>query len=333
MQINGANVGEIPPITILEEMPHWLTFVSVLYNTFPRPKPLSLENPGYFFPAGSNSGSSEDREAPNDMFFFFNTLLYDSLIRFDHDLSSTEANGQEYYFQFPLGRYIEQHFDIPVRWLTWGIYMDLEILFHNSDTMLSYCYSRIPDFVTAKYTTTPAHPTLSLGKNAWLSYICINDQNAEIFNELNDLVIALSPLVYRRPYYEQRLIRTNAVNRSTGGAQFNIQASRRPRFIILRALEYPHVLETTNVGKNFRFPWQFHWRQFDKCTCDMTMTYLSQSYHWRDIRWERKFGDGPHGTWEMWNQFKEIVGGQHHNKGDLKPIDYKEWYYTWPLLD
>ena len=116
MQINGANIGEIPPISIVEEMPHWLTFVSVLYNTFDRPKPLSLDTPGYFFPRNDDDGSSQQ-----NMFHWFNTMVHDSLVRYDHDLTSTQAASQEYYVQFPLGKYIEQHFGIPVRWLTLGI--------------------------------------------------------------------------------------------------------------------------------------------------------------------------------------------------------------------
>ena len=181
IQINGGTIAEIPPISIMEEMPHWLTFVSVLYNTFERPKPLSLDNPGYFFPCKTD-GSIEP------MYYWFNTLVHDTIIRYDNDKS--DVGTQVYYVQFPLGRYIEQHFGLPVRWLTWGIYMDIEVLFHNQDAILDYCYS-LPSYYASTNSGTQAAPKISLGMECWLFYIMINDQNAEIFHELNDLVISL----------------------------------------------------------------------------------------------------------------------------------------------
>ena len=113
---------------------------------------------------------------------------------------------------------------------------------------------------------------------------------------------------------------------------FKVQASRRPRFLIMRTLEGPPDRKGDTVAGsklNFRTPWQFRRVQFDQVSVDVTMTYLSQSYHWRDIKWDKNYGDGTHGTWKMFNQFKEIVGSQHHKKGLLKPIDFKEWYYSW----
>ena len=46
VNINGQQIGEIPPENIFENMPHWLTFTSVLYNTLDRPCPNSLSTPG-----------------------------------------------------------------------------------------------------------------------------------------------------------------------------------------------------------------------------------------------------------------------------------------------
>ena len=323
VHINGALVGEIPPSDVSMEMPHWLTFISVLYNTFDRPKPISLDVP-FTFPQKAD-GKSEK------VYFWWNTLTQDCLKRYDMDYPTT--SGLRYYYaMFPLGQYFEQHFGHPTRWLTWGNNMDISVEFHPSDVILEYCLFRNSGILDRQdATATGEEPVFHFGPVGFVNYMTINDQNAEIFNELNALVMALSPLVYRRPYYEQRI---NFYQKVQRGQPFTypFQTTRRPRVVMLQALQFKPGITGTDASKyeNYTTPWPFRFIPFDKVTCRLYLNYLSQQFEFEEIRFDNRYGDGTDGTYHMWNQFKEIVGSVHHRRNAMKPINYYEWYTSWP---
>ena len=149
VHINGALVGEIPPGNIMETMPHWFTFVSVMFNTFDRPKPISLDVP-FTFPS-KTTGVSEK------VYFWWNNLVHDCLMRYDMDYDATGSTEQKYYTCFfPLGRYFEQHFGHPTRWLTWGNNMDVEVEFHPKETILEYALCLNSAIYDAKKAIAPA---------------------------------------------------------------------------------------------------------------------------------------------------------------------------------
>lgn len=323
VHINGALVGEIPPSDVSMEMPHWLTFISVLYNTFDRPKPISLDVP-FTFPQ-KKDGKSEK------VYFWWNTLTQDCLKRYDMDYTTTDGT-RYYYAMFPLGQYFEQHFGHPTRWLTWGNNMDISVEFHPTDVIMEYCLCRNSAILDKADTAdAPPDPDFKFGPVGFVNYMTINDQNAEIFNELNALVMALSPLVYRRPYYEQRI---NFYQKVQRGQPFTypFQTTRRPRVVLLQALQFKPGINTASNAKfqNYTTPWQFRWIPFDKVTCRLYLNYLSQQFEFEEIRFDNRIGDGTDGTYHMWNQFKEIVGSVHHRRNAMKPINYYEWYTSWP---
>lgn len=329
VHINGALVGEIPPGNIQETVPHWFTFISVMFNTFDRPKPLSLDQP-FTFPNKAD-GSSEK------MYFWWNTLVHDCLLRYDMDYTASSQTQNTYYHCFfPIGKYFEQHFGHPTRWLTWGNNMDIDIEFQPVETILEYSLSlnsAIYDKADTGFTPVSGSnlPQYVPGPFGLCEYMVIADQNGAMFNELNALIIALSPLVYRRPYYEQYIQLYQKVQR---GQPFNIpfQTSRRPRYIILRCIQQKPRIETTNKYKNYTTPWQFRWIPFDKVRCQLNVNYLTQNYFFEEIKFDNTRGDGLDGTWHMWHQFQEIIGAAHHRRNSMKPITFKEWYSSWPCF-
>lgn len=324
VMINGALIGEIPPANVNEEMPHWLTFVGVLFNVIDRPRPLSLDSPGLFFPTDATGNAQP-------VYHWYNSTVKDCIQRYDMDAADgySSASTKHYYARFPLGAYLEQQFGHPVRWLTWGNTMQIEVEFQDEEVILEYCLSRNPS--TRISTAAFPKPKFKFGSYGYCTMTAICDQNAEIFNELNDLVVALSPLVYRRPWYDQRIQRTTEVNRSVPFS-LPFQTQRRPRFIIVRALQFKPAYESTDTYKNYNTPWQYHWIPVDKVRAQLRMTYLSQSYYFRDIRFDHNYGDGSQGTWHMFNQFQEIVGIGHHVRGEVKPISYYEFMSSWPCF-
>ena len=325
VHINGALVGEIPPTNIIETIPHWFTFVSVMFNTFDRPKPLSLDVP-FTFPNKANAD-------PELVYFWWNTLTHECLLRYD--LQNTVAGGRKYYHcLFPLGKYFEQHFGHPTRWLTWGNNMDIDVEFQPQEVILEYALTRNSALFNAKSGgATTKRPVYKPGPFGLLEYLVIADQNGEIFNELNALVVSLSPLVYRRPYYEQHMQRYQKVQRGQP-VTIPFQTSRRPRYVMLRCLQMKPRLDWTsgNRWKNYTTPWQFRWIPFDKVKCQLNVDYLSQHYFFEEIRFDNTTGDGLDGTWHMWHQFQDIVGHAHHRRNAMKPITYKEWYSSWPCF-
>ena len=239
VHINGALVGEIPPGNIMETVPHWFTFVSVMFNTFDRPKPISLDVP-FTFP-NKTTGKSEK------VYFWWNNIVHDCLMRYDLDYDATGSTQQRFYTCFfPLGRYFEQHFGHPTRWLTWGNNMDVEVEFHPIETILEYALTLNSAIYDKGDNPTAISPSYQPGAFGWMDYMVIADQNGEIFNELNALIVALSPLVYRRPYYEQKIQMYQKVQRGQPVVIAH-ETSRRPRYIILRCIQQKPRLDTTDT--------------------------------------------------------------------------------------
>ena len=112
------------------------------------------------------------------------------------------------------------------------------------------------------------------------------------------------------------------------------QTARRPRYIILRAIQQKPRLSgvTADRWKNYTTPWQFRWIPFDQVRCQLNVDYMSQHYFFEEIRFDNRLGDGLDGTWHMWHQFQEIVGAAHHRRNAMKPITFKEWYSSWPCF-
>ena len=168
--------------------------------------------------------------------------------------------------------------------------MDIEVEFQPEANILEYCLVRNSAVKDGQIPDNAAEePVFRYG---YCSYMAICDQNGEIFNELNALIIGLSPLVYRRPYYEQHI--------DYRGKPFIIpvETSRRPRLIILRAIQYKPGITgvSNNKYKNYSTPWQFRWIPFDKVTCRILMTYMSQNFLWEEITFDQTIGDGTDGT-------------------------------------
>ena len=173
VHINGALVGEIPPGNIQETIPHWFTFVSVMFNTFDRPKPMSLDTP-FTFPSKAN-GHSEL------VYYWWNNIVHDCLMRYDMDYDNTGSTELRYYYTyFPLGRYFEQHFGHPTRWLTWGNNMDIEVEFHPVETILEYSLSlnsAIYDAEDVSNIPSTDRPEYQPGPFGLCEYMVIADQN------------------------------------------------------------------------------------------------------------------------------------------------------------
>lgn len=81
VNINGQEIGEIPPENIFEICLIRLTFTSVLYNTLDRPCPNSLSTPRRFLPyTGLQAHDSSNANTTQDTFFFDNILVFKSLL-------------------------------------------------------------------------------------------------------------------------------------------------------------------------------------------------------------------------------------------------------------
>ena len=332
--INGDLIGTVPPSTIVEPFSHWHTFISVFFNTYNRPEPFSLSIPGRFMPTveGAQHTTANVYQQSADLFYFDNQTVHNAIIK--HPL--TRSNGWTisttnplHTTVFHLGKYIRDHLGIPTKWLVWGNLLEVELELHDSAYALQYALFRSPD-TPATAVAKNDNPVLEYDPSTFVSYLTINDQQGELFQELVDLQIGLSPLVYRRPYYVQRVL---AGNMTREPRTFNVQLQRRPRIVIIRALQMPKSISTGTDSKyNFHLPYPFRWIPIDFSEIEVTCNYMTQSYLFKNIVQDLKLGDGQAGTAEMYHQFKDIIGMVHHKRGNLHPISGEEFLSTWPCL-
>lgn len=78
------------------------------------------------------------------------------------------------YVVFNLGTYIKDHFGVPVKYLTWGNIMEVELELYDPSYVLQYCFFRSPNPSDTAHAKSD-NPVIEYGPDVFLAFININD--------------------------------------------------------------------------------------------------------------------------------------------------------------
>ena len=207
VSVNNSEVGRFPELEISQDFNSYLTFVNVLYNVLDRPIPNAFRQVGRFLPcdiSGDISTKSSWLQKTNQVFWFDNSMVYENLLLHPmNEATSSTATAKPLSFtRFPLGLLIGELMECPQKWLTWGNNIEIELELWDPRSVSDYCFFANPEAYKA---SNPVWPKLTIeySADAFATVLVINDQSGRLFRELNDVLISMTPLVYRKPDIRQ----------------------------------------------------------------------------------------------------------------------------------